>query len=235
MQLQKRFSALFLVICLILAMSMTAYAAETPDMTRTGSVSVSMTCDGKAVPGGTLTLYQVGAINEDDGNYSFVLTGDFEKSGILPDDISSAALASSLAAYASSGNLNGKTADIGNDGKATVDSLRPGLYLVIQTKAADGYEAIEPFLVSVPMNEEGTYVYDVDATPKLSMLRKGTPSVPAVTPSVPTAAPPKTSATTLPQTGQLNWPIPVLTAIGLCLFLTGWELRFGKKGRVYEA
>lgn len=228
MQLQKRFSVLFLVICLILAMSMTAYAAETPDMTRTGSVSVSMTCDGKVVPGGTLTLYQVGAINEDDGNYSFVLTGDFEKSGILPDDISSATLASSLAAYASSGNLNGKTADIGNDGKTTVDSLRPGLYLVIQTKAADGYEAIEPFLVSVPMNEEGTYVYDVDATPKLSMLRKGTPSAP-------TAALPKTSVTTLPQTGQLNWPIPVLTAIGLCLFLTGWELRFGKKGRVYEA
>lgn len=39
--------------------------------------------------------------------------------------------------------------------------------------------------------------------------------------------------TKLPQTGQLNWPVPVLTVLGLCLILAGWELRVGKQS--YEA
>ena len=33
----------------------------------------------------------------------------------------------------------------------------------------------------------------------------------------------------LPQTGQLNWPIPVLAVLGMVLFAGGWTLRFGQK------
>ncbi|MCC8126488.1 MAG: hypothetical protein LIO92_03690 [Clostridiales bacterium] len=33
----------------------------------------------------------------------------------------------------------------------------------------------------------------------------------------------------LPQTGQLNWPIPVLTLCGLAVFALGWKLFFGGK------
>jgi hypothetical protein len=32
----------------------------------------------------------------------------------------------------------------------------------------------------------------------------------------------------LPQTGQLNWPIPVLVVLGLAAFSIGWNLRFGR-------
>ncbi len=35
----------------------------------------------------------------------------------------------------------------------------------------------------------------------------------------------------LPQTGQLNWPIPVLTLCGLVMFALGWKLVFGGKRR----
>jgi hypothetical protein len=35
----------------------------------------------------------------------------------------------------------------------------------------------------------------------------------------------------LPQTGQLNWPIPVLVILGLAMFSVGWNLRFGKRRR----
>jgi hypothetical protein len=37
-----------------------------------------------------------------------------------------------------------------------------------------------------------------------------------------------TPAPKLPQTGQLNWPIPVLVVFGLTVFSIGWNLRFGK-------
>ncbi|MBE6967137.1 MAG: LPXTG cell wall anchor domain-containing protein [Ruminococcaceae bacterium] len=33
----------------------------------------------------------------------------------------------------------------------------------------------------------------------------------------------------MPQTGQLNWPVPVMAIIGATLFITGWVLCLRKK------
>lgn len=38
----------------------------------------------------------------------------------------------------------------------------------------------------------------------------------------------------LPQTGQLNWPVPVMIVTGLTLFAIGWMLCFGRKKENYE-
>ena len=38
-----------------------------------------------------------------------------------------------------------------------------------------------------------------------------------------------TNISKLPQTGQLNWPIPVLIAGGLLLLAVGWVLVFHRK------
>lgn len=230
MKILKRIPALFLSVCLVLAANVTAYAHEVPDMEKDGSVSVTMKYDGNAVPGGTLTLYRVGDIYEDDGDYSFVLSSTFAGSGASLEHLEASGLAESMAEYASRNHLPGQTVAIGKDGKATATGLELGLYLVVQSEAADGYESISPFLVSIPMNEDGTYVYEVDATPKLSTLTPTKPDTPTNpgTPAAPTQP-------TLPQTGQLNWPVPVLAALGLCLFLIGWALRYGKRERPYEA
>lgn len=37
----------------------------------------------------------------------------------------------------------------------------------------------------------------------------------------------------LPQTGQLNWPVPVMAAAGLTLFAVGWVLCFGRRKESY--
>ena len=60
-----------------------------------------------------------------------------------------------------------------------------------------------------------------------------TPAVPVVTPILPIT--PSADAGILPQTGQLNWPVPVLTVAGLGLFLAGWLLRFGRQGKHHDA
>lgn len=229
MKMVKRVPVLFLAVCFMLAVNAAAYAHEVPDVEKDGSISVTMRYGGNTVPGGTLTLYQVGEIHEDDGNYSFVLSDAFAGSGAALDEREASGLAESLAKYASEKKLTGKTAAIGNDGVAVFRSLKPGMYLVMQAEAADGYESISPFLVSVPMNENGTYVYEVDATPKMNILMLAEPDAPTSpdTPAMP-------AQPTLPYTGQLNWPVPALTALGLCLFLIGWVLRYGKKERPYE-
>lgn len=225
MNIYKRTLALLLSLLLCLAFPAAAMAHEVPDLSQTGSISVAMVYDGETVGGGSLMLYRVGNVSEDDGNYSFSLAGDFADSGVSLEDISHAALAGELAEYASARHIEGAAEPISEDGRMTADGLTPGLYLVTQENAADGFEPISPFLVSVPMYDGGTYVYDVDATPKLDTLTK-TPDVPEQ-PSAP-------GEPILPQTGQINWPVPALSALGMVLFLCGFRMR-SRQRRIHEA
>lgn len=228
MEMQKRLSAILFFVLLLCTISITAYAHDVPDSSRKGSVSVTMRTTETAVPGGTLTLYRVGDVYEDNGNYSFVLSGDFSGSKEPLKDIQSAALAKSLSDYAKKNNLTGTTQTIDNNGKVDFTDLKLGLYLLVQNKAAEGYNEVDPFLVSVPMMENGVYVYDVDASPKVETLTKtpGNPTKPTQ-PTNPTSATNSTGTivSKLPQTGQLNWPIPVLVVTSLFLFSAGWILR----------
>lgn len=223
MKIRKQLLAVSLAVCLAFGMGATVSAArQVPDTDRAGSISITMRYGEKTVSGGTLTLYRAGGISEDDGNYSFVLTEDYKESGISLDDLESAGLAESLAKYTSEKKPAGVEIPIGKDGKASAAGLETGLYLIVQTKAAEGYEAVSPFLVSIPMNEDGVYLYDVNATPKMGTLTEEPPE--PDTPAEPN----------LPQTGQLNWPVPVMAAAGLALLLLGFGLRMGKKGAAYE-
>ena len=140
-----------------------------------------------------------------------------------------------------------------------------GLYLVVQTTAAENYNVINPFLVSVPIQENGKYVYDVDALPKVGTATKKTPDTPDEpdtpdtpdepdTPDTPVAPGPDNpdgwvlgdhgeknypnpdnpnghvmGAHGLPQTGQLNWPIPVLAVTGVVLVAAGIKLKKGNR------
>lgn len=221
MKLHKKVITLLVVVALLCAFSAPVFAHDVPDMTKAGTIQLTMqTANGTTVGGGALTLYRVGEVYEDDGNYSFKLTGSFINCGLSLDDIQSDKLAADLAAYAARQSISGTTQSIANNGTVTFANLELGLYLLVQNTAASGYNKADPFLVSVPMNEDGTYIYEVNATPKVEVEKAPTPTTPTPT---------KPSTPTLPQTGQLNWPIPILVVAGLALFCLGWALRFRKK------
>lgn len=231
MKFVKRLSTLLLALSLGAAVALPAYAHEVPDPSRTGSIRFSMLYDGSAVGGGSLTLHRVGDVAEEDGNYTFTLTEAYAASGADLTDLTDTALAAGLADYTTANGIAGEGVTIGSDGTAAADGLALGLYLVMQDQPAEGYEPIAPFLVSVPMWDEtaGAYLYTVDAAPKLGGLTK-TPPAATAAPAKPDAGDPDTvtttaTAATLPQTGQLNWPVPVLTLAGLLLMLAGWYLR----------
>ena len=209
------------------AAGMTAYAHEVPDLTKEGTIRIVMKQGENVVPGGTLTLYRAGAVEEDDGNYSFQLTEDFIGSRESLNEISSSELAQRLSQYAKDHSVSGITQEIDGSGSIAFTGLAPGLYLLVQGQAAEGYQPAVPFLVSIPLMENGLYIYDVDASPKVELIREPGTDTPSVEPQQP-------ADTRLPQTGQLNWPVPVLAALGLSLFTAGWLLRFGKKRDSYE-
>lgn len=212
----------FFTVLLVLAFLPAAASAHpVPEPGKAGSITVSMQFDGEPVPGGKLTLYRVGEVSQDDGNYTFVPTGEFTgwgtDFGTLDSAEQNAQTAKSLKRFIQSNgeDISGIIKRIGDNGEVTFFNLEQGLYLLVQTEPAPGYSSVNPFLVSLPFLKDGEYLYDLDAQAKTELEQ-----VPK---------PPQKPGGKLPQTGQLNWPVPVLAAAGLTLFGIGWGIRFRRK------
>lgn len=271
--IRKRLAAVLAALTLLVWCAAPAFALEVVDLSRTGSIKVSLydSETSEAVGGGTLTLYRVAKVQKDNANLSFVYTNGFEDCGVELGDLSEGELAGRLAEKIAA-TAESTTVEISDLGVAEFGDLEVGLYLVVQTTAAENYNVINPFLVSVPIQENGSYVYDVDALPKVGTAAKKTPAPPDTpdtpdTPDKPEEENPNTPAAPgpdnpdgwvlgangekiyrnpeapspdnpnghvmgahgLPQTGQLNWPIPVLAVTGVVLVAAGIKLKKGTR------
>lgn len=220
--MKKHLITLLTVLALFGCLPVCASAIDVPEPGRLGSITVTMRSGSKIVAGGELTAYRVGRVADDgDYNYSFVPTGVFTDWGTDFGDLNSgeqsAKTAKSLADYVKKQKITGVKKTVGKDGKVTFPELEQGLYLLVQTKAASGYSAVNPFLVSVPYLKDGRYIYEVDATSKTELEPQ-----PSTTPGNPS-----TPGEKLPQTGQLWWPVPVLLAAGLLFVVLGLVKRRG--------
>lgn len=275
--IRKRLAAVLAALTLLVWCAAPAFALEVVDLSRTGSIKVSLydSETSEAVGGGTLTLYRVAKVKKENANLSFVYTNGFEDCGVELGDLSEGELAGRLAEKIAA-TAESTTVEINDLGAAEFGDLEVGLYLVVQTTAAENYNVINPFLVSVPIQENGSYVYDVDALPKVGTAAKKTPEPPDTpdtpdkpdtpdtpdTPDKPEEETPNTpvspgpdnpdgwvlgahgekiypnpdnpngyvmGAHGLPQTGQLNWPIPVLAVTGVVLVAAGIKLKKGTR------
>ena len=228
--MRKKTIALLLVLAALLGLGGRAYAAELPDETRKGSLVIRMDYDGETLDDGALTIIRVGRIAVKDGNSFFVLV-DALSGGPSLDKLDDPGLAAELAELAAEKDLPVIRAQI-EEGRAEFTGLEPGLYVVTQTKkdAAEGFDTIRPFLLSLPQWIDDTYVYDLTAAPKVPLETE--PTVPTE-PTEPTEPGPVVPE--LPQTGQLNWPVPILTVLGLSLFTIGWVLCFHRRRDAHEA
>ena len=207
MKLKQRISALFmLAVVLLFNVNMTASAHDVPDLTRAGSISVTVKYDGKAVSGGTLSVCRVGNITENNGDYSFTLVSDFVDSRVSLADPGSDRAAAELASFAEGRKMSMQTGEISEDGTIVFQNLEPGLYLLVQKDAADGYNEINPFLVSVPMLEGGEYIYEIDASPKVETEKTNIP------PEKPEQS---------PQTGHSDDVLPHIIAVEISLCMAG--------------
>ncbi|MGN1191149.1 MAG: hypothetical protein ACI4S0_00615 [Dorea sp.] len=87
---------------------------------------------------------------------------------------------------------------IGEEGNVIFENLPVGLYLLVQTEAAEEYNAVSSFLVSVPLQDGDGWIYNVDGNIKTSADR----------------------------TAEL--PVPVMAMSGMLLFMIGWSMYRGK-------
>lgn len=210
------------IIALAVCLCMNVFASGSIDMERNGNITVQMKFEDEAVSGGTLTLYHVAVPVWSLEQYTFEFTQPFEDCTLSLNGLDRKELAIAYSEYVLDNAVPGVTRRINMNGYAEFKNLELGLYLVVQQEAAAGYFPIEPFLISVPMNGEDGWIYDVDATPKVDIEREPQPEKPPIKPDI-------------PDTGQLKWPIPVLAASGVVFFGIGWVLCLGGKKKKDEA
>ena len=218
----KKVITLVLALSVLLLLPLTAYAHDVPQEREDCSIEVIVRHDGENVDGGTLTAIKVGYVDEEDGNFFF----SQEFTNIKIEDIASSNAPKTQQEFYNNNKSNydfyTQTQTVEN-GKATFSGLSTGLYLIVQNRAADGFSKMGAFLVSVPYMEDGEYQYHVTAAIKSELEREPEPTEPPPT---------EPDDPKLPQTGQLNWPIPLMVVAGLALFAVGWMLCFRKKNKV---
>ncbi len=223
----KKIVALLLTLALLGSVATTVSADNMPDHNRVGSIRITMTYHTEPVPGGSLTLFKVADVADTEAK--FVYTEAFAGCTKELTDLQDPALAAELAQIAAEQELTGTEQTIDEKGCAKFEARSIGLYLLVQTEPAGGYNKVNPFLVSLPGRQEDTYIYDVDASPKVSLEPAPTEPAQPTEPTVPPTEPPD-----LPQTGQLSWPVPVLAIGGLILVCIGWLLREDERKKKYE-
>lgn len=253
----KHTAALLALLCLLAIAALPAFATSASikltdawGNPATGSIRVQLydTVNQKPLRGGQLTVYRVAEVQRNNGDLSFVYCGDFDGCGIELGDLTDSTLARQLESYLSPA-AEGTVQTVDSEGCAAFSQLELGLYLVVQTKASAGYQPVNSFLVSLPMAENGQWLYDVDASPKVGACtpEPETPPVPPETPETPdnpkkpetpgtpdvpgtpqTPGSPVVTTTqetvVIPKTGQLNWPVPMMAVCGMLLFACGWQL-----------
>ena len=232
--MNKRITVLLAALVLLLASFIPASAAAAdalpaPDLTEKGSLELTMDVDGVILDSGKLHLYQVATLVPMGGVvYDFQLLDVLSAAGATLDteDLYDGAQSERLLAAAQNAMPNGYMATPIADGKARFENLDAGLYLVWQDKAGacEGYDPIHPFLISVPRLQDGAYTMHVVADPKVPLHTEPTPPPP----------PPPPPPPDIPQTGQMNWPIPVMAVAGTVLLVIGCILLAGRKRAGHE-
>lgn len=223
--MKNKILSFLLVLSLLSMAAVNASAAHpAPDLTDNGSLTFLMELDGVPLDDGKLNLYKVGEITDEDGNFFFRLIDG--RKIFLSEEIDQI-LAEEMLTLAKSAGLTKLSVTI-EEGKAVFTDLPVGLYVVWQdaVDATEGLSAIQPFLISVPRFQNGTYELDVLAKPK---------NAPEAVPTEPTTPPSTTTPDEeLPQTGQLNWPVPAMALAGALLFVFGWILCIREKRISHE-
>lgn len=164
-----RAGALAALVLLACALAVTA-VAQTIDLERENTLTVSFGESGEGFPEVEFSLYPVAALTEE-GEYA--LTGDFGQYPVSLEDLDSSglrSLAQTLDAYVARDTLTPLLSQkTGEDGRVSFDGLSPGLYLVLGESYTQDNTVYtpSPMLFYLPdQGEDGGWEYEVTASCK---------------------------------------------------------------------
>lgn len=161
----------FCLLAWILAALPLTVNAQQLDNSLKGSVSVTLVSqDGeKVLEGAVLSVFYVATVEADEnGILCYTYTDVFAECGTALDDPE---LITALDIFVAGKDLASRKMVTDSMGNAVCEDLPLGLYFVQQSRAVEGFAPCAPFLVTVPIQTEAGFDYDVDASPKTDVER----------------------------------------------------------------
>ncbi|MBE6835121.1 MAG: hypothetical protein E7515_02580 [Ruminococcaceae bacterium] len=218
--MKKAFALLAaLLIVLLPCLTVNAYPSS-------GSITVVMInkANKKPVENADVTVVKVADCSYTESDITFSLNYDFYDTGV---DLNSTDAPETLYASAKEKGVSGLNVKSDSDGMIIIASCDLGVYLIYSQD-----EIFSPFLVFVPMVTDDGISFDITAEPKIDISEETVPD-PVIDTN--TTEPATTSDDTkvtqpskpsggekLPQTGMLQYPVPLLGLCGVLMFSKGF-------------
>ncbi len=230
----KKNVVIMLLTVLVLLPALRITVAAAPLDSETFSIELDMKVpNSNEVYDAQIYLYQVAAAEMDEtGNVHMepvALYRDLNFDGLTQEEIRNV-LEELCARVQYPGSVSETTPNLlplamqkaGEDSSIHFDHLGGGVYLLMKWEQEEPVNLkMSPVLVYLPSYEpeNGTWEYSVSVIPKCSWQSDPVPIPPPTTPDP-----------ELPQTGMVQWPVPVLVIAGLCLLVIGYGIvRRGKQ------
>lgn len=175
-------------------------------------------------------LYKIAEFT-DYKTHSFKLESDFEDVA-MQLDLSSAEKtcslenAQKLIKYITENDIKHTAYTVSDEkGYASFGTVDNGIYLV--SFGDNEAFSVSEFIIEAPLYENGEYIFDVTASPKITPRPDvSSPDTSKTDSSVPDTS---SSGVKIPQTGQIKLPIPILLIAGITLLIFGYV--DGKRNR----
>lgn len=164
----KKWVCLMGAACMVMVMSLPVKAAD-----REGSIRVIPVWGGKQIAGGEVSVCRVGDRTED----GFRVTDGLANWTVSEQEIFSGSWMRWILEHAEEEVISGP---VNQEGEAAFEDLREGLYLVRQPRAAPGFMAFSPFLLSIPEGENWDVAAEVKAVRDEESPRTGDRHVPII-------------------------------------------------------
>ena len=180
-----------------------------------GTIAISPTYNGVPVVGGDLLVYQVANWSEKDSRFAF--TKEFSSTALSLEHLISPELDQSDIQVLVNNSHHVKPyqyIDSIPQKGVILENLSQGIYLFVQKESAQGYEKMNPFVISIPNNGS----LSVEAKEKMSPISSSASPSKIVSSKDDV---PREKVKVLPFTGQVWWPVYLSLVCGIiCLVLS---------------
>ena len=204
-----------IMITFLILVGITFQEKASAQVEQKGTIAISPTYNGVPVVGGDLLVYQVANWSEKDNRFAF--TKEFSSITLSLEDLISPELDQSDIQVLVDNSHHVKPyqyIDSIPQKGVILEDLSQGIYLFVQKESAQGYEKMNPFVISIPNN--GSFF--VEAKEKMSPLVSRTSPTRIISSKDDKS---KEKMKVLPFTGQIWWPVYLSLSCGiLCIVLS---------------
>lgn len=230
MKKRCRDTIVMVLILVLILIPCSAFASSGMEKTD-GTVKFNLcTQSGDAVGDVQISVYRVGNVDYEGYNVVYKIDELLSEGKDIPlnsltadQNISSAERIWNLIKNKDKKDFSVWTEKTDSEGKISLDKIPVGVYLAVQTLKNDTYVDITPFVFYMPEASKEGWVYDVTLYPKVEKRPTPTPSI------TPKPTVPHKDDSELPDTGMVQWPIPVLAGLGVILLSVGWIVNRRRK------